>query len=87
MTKRINLLRGMPGAHVWQQNYYEHIIRTDRALDAIRRYIAYNPFRWQLDRYNEDAIGPDPLALELWQVIQEDTHDFGAGDFPADGSS
>ncbi len=72
VTKRINLLRGTPGARVWQRNYYEHIIRTERALDAIRRYIAHNPIRWHLDRYNENAIGPDPLALELWQIIQKD---------------
>ena len=72
VTKQINRLRGTPGARVWQRNYYEHIIRTDRALGAIRRYIAYNPIRWHLDRYNENAIGPDPLALELWQIIQED---------------
>ncbi len=71
-TKRINSLRGTPGAPVWQRNYYEHIIRTDRVLDAVRRYIAYNPIRWHLDRYNENAIGPDPMALELWQIIQED---------------
>ncbi len=72
VTKRINLMRGTPGARVWQRNYYEHIIRTNRALDSIRRYIAQNPIRWHLDRYNESAIGPDPLALELWQIIQED---------------
>ncbi len=32
--------------------YYEHIIRTDRALNAIRRYVADNPRRWHLDRKN-----------------------------------
>ncbi len=52
VTKRINEHRGTPGARVWQRNYYEHIIRTDRALNAIRRYIMNNPMRWQFDRYN-----------------------------------
>lgn len=31
------------GQSVWQPNYYEHIIRTERALDRIREYIMYNP--------------------------------------------
>jgi hypothetical protein len=42
-TKRINALRGTPGAPVWQRNYYEHIIRTDHALARIRDYIQSTP--------------------------------------------
>ena len=72
-TKRINIHRGTPGAPVWQRNYYEHIIRNDRALHTIRRYIANNPMRWHLDRYNPDAVGPDPEAHTLWRMLQEDT--------------
>ncbi|GIV57081.1 MAG: hypothetical protein KatS3mg040_1849 [Candidatus Kapaibacterium sp.] len=53
-TKRINALRGTPGAPVWQRNYYEHIIRTEDALQRIREYIATNPLRWHLDRENPD---------------------------------
>jgi len=34
--------------------------------------------RWYLDRYNENATGPDPLAREIWQMIQEDARDIGA---------
>jgi putative transposase len=29
----------------WQRNYHKHIVRTERALDAIRRYIMDNPRR------------------------------------------
>jgi REP element-mobilizing transposase RayT len=43
VTTRINTLRDTPGVRVWQRNYYEHIIRTDRAWAAIARYIADNP--------------------------------------------
>ena len=68
VTKRINALRGTPGAPVWQRNYYEYIIRTERALDAIRRYIAANPLRWDLDRYNPAATGTDPMARDLWRL-------------------
>ena len=72
-TKRINALRDAPGAPLWQHNYYEHIIRHERALDAIRHYIAANPLRWHLDRYNPEASGPDPWAQELWRLIQQTT--------------
>jgi REP element-mobilizing transposase RayT len=51
-TKHINETRATPGAPVWQRNYYEHIVRHDRELIAIRRYIHDNPRRWALDRDN-----------------------------------
>ena len=70
VTKRINAHRGTPGARVWQRNYYERIIRDQRALNAIRRYILNNPWRWHLDRYNPDATGPDPWARDIWDMIQ-----------------
>ncbi len=70
VTQRINALRNTPGAPVWQRNYYEHIIRTERALNAIRRYIAENPLRWHLDRYNPNATGADPQARDLWRMLQ-----------------
>jgi REP element-mobilizing transposase RayT len=70
-SKRINTLRHTPGAPVWQRNYYEHIIRDDRALEAIREYIRENPLRWHLDRYNPAAIGPDLKAAEIWRMLNE----------------
>lgn len=48
-TKQINLLRDSPGVPVWQRNYYEHIIRSESELAAVRGYIAANPLNWQLD--------------------------------------
>jgi len=51
-THRINEWRGAPGARVWQRNYREHIIRNEKALECIRRYIVTNPARWQMDREN-----------------------------------
>lgn len=30
------------GISVWQPNFYEHIIRNEKSLDRIRRYIVYN---------------------------------------------
>ncbi len=48
-TKQINTLHDNPGARVWQRNYYEHIIRGERDLDSIRRYIVDNPAKWADD--------------------------------------
>jgi putative transposase len=42
-TKRINLVRNSPGTVVWQSNYHEHVIRSDKELAAISRYIIANP--------------------------------------------
>ena len=49
-ARRINALRGSPGQPFWQRNYYEHVIRNERELRAIREYIVHNPLRWELDR-------------------------------------
>ena len=51
VTKRVNLLRGTPGALVWQRNYYERIIRDDDEAMAIRAYIYENARRWPEDDY------------------------------------
>ena len=52
VTKRINKLRAAPGSPVWQRNYYEHIIRSEAALNRTRQYILENPVRWDEDMYN-----------------------------------
>ena len=36
---------------VWQRNYYDHIIRSPRELDQIRKYIQEDPLKWHLDEY------------------------------------
>ena len=36
--------------HIWQRNYYEHVIRNDQDLDETRAYIQYNPLKaWLLE--------------------------------------
>ncbi len=37
---------------LWQEGYYEHIIRSDRDLDRNRRYIESNPAQWDRDENN-----------------------------------
>ncbi len=46
VSRRINLLRGTPGARVWQRSYWDRIVRNERSLAYIRRYIHNNPARW-----------------------------------------
>jgi REP element-mobilizing transposase RayT len=52
VTRRINAMRGTPGGAVWQRNYYERVIRDERALHIARRYVRDNPARWHRDRCN-----------------------------------
>ena len=51
-AKQINQNRNTPRVPVWQRNYYEHIIRDDRELQAIREYTRYNPLKWDEDEEN-----------------------------------
>ncbi len=55
-SRRINELRNMPGAPVWQRNYYEHIIRNEDDLYDIRQYIIYNPAKWAEDGENPVSV-------------------------------
>ena len=41
-------------SRLWQRNYYERVVRTERELDAIREYIALNPMRWNQDSENPE---------------------------------
>jgi putative transposase len=54
-TKRVNEAIGTPGAKLWQRGYFDHVIRTDRSLEAIREYIFTNPSRWSVDGENPAA--------------------------------
>jgi len=53
-TRRINQVRKTHDRPVWQRNYYEHIIRHDKELNAIRQYIIDNPANWLQDAENPD---------------------------------
>jgi putative transposase len=43
--------------HLWQRNYFEHIIRDEASLHRIREYIAMNPLRWAEDPENPERPG------------------------------
>jgi len=40
----------------WQPRFYDHIIRSEASLDAIRRYIRDNPAKWTLDKDNPEGL-------------------------------
>ena len=50
---------GVP-LQVWQENFYEHIIRNEKELNRIREYICNNPLRWLYDSENP-ARDPDAV--------------------------
>lgn len=37
-------------SHIWQRNYYEHIIRNNNELNSILEYIRNNPGKWEDDQ-------------------------------------
>ena len=49
VTIRINAMRDTPGTPVWQRNYYDHIIRSEREYEEVAAYIANNPANWLTD--------------------------------------
>ncbi len=57
-------------SHLWQRNYYEHVIRDDSGLQRIREYVANNPLSWALDRENPTltAVPVRVAEPEPWQV-------------------
>jgi putative transposase len=48
VTRRVNRLTKNCGT-IWQDGYYEEIIRDDRAYNNIRKYIVENPLKWHED--------------------------------------
>jgi putative transposase len=39
----------------WQSRYHDHVVRTDRGLQAIRRYIKNNPTKW-IEKVNLNLV-------------------------------
>jgi REP-associated tyrosine transposase len=46
---------GVP--HIWQRNYYEHIIRDEADHNRIHLYIESNPVHWVNDDENPARPG------------------------------
>ena len=56
---------------LWQRSYYEHVVRSERALQRIREYILNNPARWDTDIENPDVWprGKTPDAARHYAAI------------------
>lgn len=68
-TRKINTMNNTPGVSLWQRNYYDHIIRNEKALNIIRRYILYNPLMWAYDMDNPDwtSLSTEKMKSEIKQ--------------------
>ena len=53
--KRIKQNLGIE-ASIWQRNFHEHIIRSEKSLLGVRQYIRDNPAKWSVDKENLDAL-------------------------------
>jgi len=56
--------------HVWERNYYDHVIRNEDELEKIRQYIRRNPLMWTCDRYNPESgvlVVNDTGELMPWE--------------------
>jgi putative transposase len=71
-TTRSNAWRASPGVPIWQRGFYDHVVRNERELNAIRRYIRENPLKWAQDRDNlantRRLAAPRTMA-DYWQDI------------------
>ena len=38
--------------HLWQRNYHEHIVRSNRDMERIRAYVRNNSAHWREDTYH-----------------------------------
>ncbi len=54
--------------HMWQRNYYEHVIRNEDSLQRIREYITNNPVSWAVDRENPTTVSGPATITDPWQV-------------------
>jgi len=52
VTYAINAQNDSRGSPVWQRNYYEHIIRSEKEYLQIQAYIENNPVNWVADSEN-----------------------------------
>lgn len=68
-------------AKFWQGNYYEHIVRTDKELNAIRQYIIDNPINWNNDRDNLDNERKIPPPEKVEDYLEEINFDMGTKSF------
>lgn len=67
VTKSVR--RQIPDSNVWQRNYFEHIIRNEKSLYFIRKYIRENPVNWCNDM--ENHIDKEIQEIQTWAIKDE----------------
>ena len=55
VTRQTNRTISPALATLWQSSYHDRIIRDERGLQRIRRYIRYNAASWQKDRLSVEG--------------------------------
>ena len=50
VSRRAKTMGIADDTRIWQRGYYDHIVRSERSLNEIRRYILENPAKWLDDR-------------------------------------
>lgn len=51
-TVKYNKESNISNKKLWQRNYYEHIIRDEKEMEEIIKYIINNPINWDKDSLN-----------------------------------
>ncbi len=69
LTRNINQIHN---EFNWQKSFYDHIIRNDKSLHRIRKYVHYNPLKWEYDQENQNEI-PLKQKKEFWKEFLKDT--------------
>ena len=49
VTKQIHQLN--PAVEVWQRSFHDHIVRNQKSLERIWKYIDENPYHWNDDKF------------------------------------
>ena len=55
-ARKINELQNTQRKPFWQSRFYDHIIRNERSLNKIRKYIQQNPRIWERDKNNIENL-------------------------------
>lgn len=60
--------------HLWQRNYYEHVIRNEHEMDRARTYIINNPAEWDDDGYDGRAGTDRRATIKVAPTLWEPRH-------------
>jgi REP element-mobilizing transposase RayT len=56
VTTKIRKSHNDQSIKVWQPRFFDRIIRNERELNAIRKYITDNPLAWDVEKGNSDNL-------------------------------